>query len=128
MFRSVVRRPWGMHDGRMLKPTHIGNRLALRLSLRPIPALGVAARYRQSKLPLIAAAIVALLPVSATSAPPRCPAPKATLLAAGLEQSIGSTIGPDGALYVAEGAPGRISRIDPKTGEVTTFATGLPKA
>jgi hypothetical protein len=42
--------------------------------------------------------------------------------------SIGSTVGPDGALYIAEGAAGRISRIDPNTGEVTTFATGLPKA
>ncbi len=35
---------------------------------------------------------------------------------------LGSTIGPGGALYVAESAAGRISRIDPKTGDVTTFA------
>ena len=51
----------------------------------------------------------------------------AALLATGLEGSIGSTIGPDGALYVAEGAAGRISRVDPQTGEITTFASGLPK-
>ena len=51
----------------------------------------------------------------------------ASLLATGLEGSIGSTIGPDGALYVAEGAAGRISRVDPQTGEITTFASGLPK-
>ncbi|HYI78581.1 MAG TPA: hypothetical protein VEW65_13245 [Chryseolinea sp.] len=38
----------------------------------------------------------------------------------------GSTIGPGGALYVAEPLAGRISRIDPKTGDVTTFAYGLP--
>jgi hypothetical protein len=54
--------------------------------------------------------------------------PNATLLADGLEGPIGSTVGPDGALYVPEGAAGRISRIDPGTGEITTFATGLPKS
>jgi hypothetical protein len=53
--------------------------------------------------------------------------PKAVLLAKGLEGAIGSTIGPDRALYVAEGAAGRISRVDPQTGEITTFASGLPK-
>jgi len=41
---------------------------------------------------------------------------------------MGSTIGPDGALYVTEGAAGRISRVDPRTGEKTTFASGLPPA
>jgi hypothetical protein len=42
--------------------------------------------------------------------------------------TIGSTIGPDGALYVAEGAVGRITRIDLSTGSATTFASGLPAA
>jgi len=50
----------------------------------------------------------------------------AQVLVTGLEGSFGSTIGPGGALYVAESAVGRISRIDPKTGDVTTFASGLP--
>lgn len=50
----------------------------------------------------------------------------AQLLVTGLEGAAGSTIGPGGALYVTEGAVGRISRIDPKTGDVTTFASGLP--
>lgn len=50
------------------------------------------------------------------------------LLVSGLQGSAGSTIGPDGALYVTEGAVGKISRIDPKTGDVTTFASGLPPA
>jgi hypothetical protein len=31
-------------------------------------------------------------------------------------------------LYVTEGAAGRISRVDPETGDVTTFASGLPTA
>jgi hypothetical protein len=39
---------------------------------------------------------------------------------------MGSTIGPDGALYVTEGLVGRISRVDPQTGEKTTFGSGLP--
>lgn len=52
--------------------------------------------------------------------------PTATLLTSGLAGSIGSTIGPDGALYIAEGAAGRIARVDPQTGELTTFANGLP--
>lgn len=50
------------------------------------------------------------------------------LLASGLEGAAGSAIGPGGALYVTEGAAGRISRVDPETGEVTTFASGLPPA
>jgi hypothetical protein len=51
-------------------------------------------------------------------------------LASGLEGATGSgsTIGPDGALYVTEGAAGRISRVDPQTGAITTFASGLPAA
>jgi len=54
--------------------------------------------------------------------------PVAALLATGLEGASGSTIGPDGSLYVTEGAAGRISRVDPKTGAITTFASGLPLA
>lgn len=38
----------------------------------------------------------------------------------------GSTIGPDGALYVTDSSDGRIQRIDPWQGTVTTFADGLP--
>ena len=51
----------------------------------------------------------------------------AELLVAGLEGGSGSTIGPDRALYVTESDAGRISRVDPQTGEITTFASGLPK-
>jgi hypothetical protein len=55
-------------------------------------------------------------------------APTVSTLVSGLEGSSGSTIGPDGALYVTEGAAGRISRVDPGTGNVTTFASGLPRS
>jgi hypothetical protein len=52
--------------------------------------------------------------------------PTAVLLTDGLEGASGSGIGPGGALYVTEGAAGRITRVDPVTGEKTTFASGLP--
>ncbi len=52
--------------------------------------------------------------------------PNPTQLLTGLEGGSGSTVGPGGALYVTEGAAGRISRVDPKTGDITTFASGLP--
>jgi hypothetical protein len=52
--------------------------------------------------------------------------PKAVRLATGLEGGSGSALGPGGALYVTENAAGRISRVDPQTGEVTTVASGLP--
>jgi sugar lactone lactonase YvrE len=50
------------------------------------------------------------------------------LLVAGLEGGSGSTIGPGGALFVTEGAAGRVSRVDPKSGAITTFASGLPQS
>jgi hypothetical protein len=53
--------------------------------------------------------------------------PHATLFAAGLDGAIGSTIGPDGALYVTRSTTGEITRVNPRTGAITTFASGLPK-
>ena len=38
----------------------------------------------------------------------------------------GSTIGPDGALYVTDGQAGRVLRVDTRSGAVTTFVAGLP--
>jgi hypothetical protein len=73
-----------------------------------------------------AAALIALTTPLAAIGPPPVAAPTATLLATGLASGSGSTVGPDGALYVTEGAAGRVSRIDPSTGDVTTFAEGLP--
>ena len=48
------------------------------------------------------------------------------LLVAGLAGGSGSTVGPDGALYVPEPISGTITRVDPRTGRTSTFADGLP--
>ena len=73
-----------------------------------------------------AAALIASTTPLAAIGPPPVSAPTATLLVTGLASGSGSTVGPGGALFVTEGAAGRVSRVDPKTGEVTTFASGLP--
>jgi sugar lactone lactonase YvrE len=50
----------------------------------------------------------------------------ATLLASGLDGGSGSTVGPDGALYVVDNIAGSIVSVDPETGDVTPFVDGLP--
>lgn len=50
------------------------------------------------------------------------------LLVSGLAGASGSTVGPDGALYVTEGATGTITRVHPRSGATTTFASGLPQS
>ncbi|MBK8447256.1 MAG: ScyD/ScyE family protein [Micropruina sp.] len=47
-------------------------------------------------------------------------------LVTGLGRGGGSTVGPDGALYVTKPLVGEIVRIDPRTGAVSLFADGLP--
>jgi sugar lactone lactonase YvrE len=44
----------------------------------------------------------------------------------GLAGGSGSAVGPDGALYVTETDAGRVTRVDPRTGTASTFASGLP--
>jgi hypothetical protein len=81
---------------------------------------------------LVSVALIALgLPLCSTAHDRPAPGPQPTagkLLTSGLMGTIGGTVGPDGALYVPQGALGTISRIDPWTGRATTFATGLPPA
>jgi streptogramin lyase len=48
-------------------------------------------------------------------------------LVTGLEGALGSTVGPGGDLFVPDSKAGAILRIDPKTGDFTTFASGLPQ-
>lgn len=52
--------------------------------------------------------------------------PHVSILASGLQGTSGSTIGPDGALYVPEARLGQVTRIDPRSGHRSAFATGLP--
>jgi hypothetical protein len=75
---------------------------------------------------MLAGALITMSTPSTASASRPSGEPKAILLVAGLQGAIGSTIGPDGALYVTEGVAGRISRVDSQTGHITTFASGLP--
>jgi hypothetical protein len=104
------------------------NILALALK----PAMRVTKSVRIGIVLLLAAALVAIITPSAASGRQPCQGPTATRLVTGLDTGLesakGSTVGPDGALYVTEGAAGRISRVDPQTGEKTTFASGLPPA
>jgi sugar lactone lactonase YvrE len=75
---------------------------------------------------VLSAALIAMVAPAAASAAPPSAGAYASLLVAGLEGGAGSTIGPDGALYVTETAAGRITRVDPGTGATSTFASGLP--
>ena len=79
------------------------------------------------KLLVLTAALTATVTPSVASAAPPSGELTATRLVTGLQGSIGSTVGPDGALYVTESAVGRITRVDPRTGATTTFASGLPR-
>lgn len=81
--------------------------------------------YFERKLLSLVVALIAATAPSLATAPPTA-APTSTLLVTGLQGGSGSTIGPGGALYVTEGLAGRVSRVDPVTGVVSTFASGLP--
>lgn len=52
--------------------------------------------------------------------------PQGELLASGLSGASGGSFGPDGALYVTEGALGRVIRVDPWTGAKSVYAEGFP--
>ena len=71
-------------------------------------------------------ALAAMMTPTVATAHPRSSEPVVSRLATGLQGSTGSTVGPDGALYVTEATAGRVTRMNPKTGATTTFASGLP--
>ena len=74
---------------------------------------------------VVAALVTALAPLPAAEARPHGQA-EVTVLA-GVGHGSGSTIGPDGALYVTQGLTGEVLRVDRTSGRVTTYATGLPE-
>lgn len=75
------------------------------------------ARWALRRLSLLAMLLAAAL----------APGALAAQLVEGLEGATGSSIGPGGALFVTESIAGRVSRVDPQTGQVTTFVSGLPQ-
>lgn len=78
--------------------------------------------------PQLLVGVVATVIAWASLAPqvPTAAEPVSAMIASGLEGASGSAVGPDGALYVTEGAAGRIVRINPETGARTVVASGLP--
>ncbi len=81
------------------------------------------ARHLGAVVGLVFAAMIT--PFAASAAPPS-EGPNATSLVTGLQELQGSTVGPGGALFVTAPLTGSIWRVDPKTGTVTLFASGLP--
>jgi hypothetical protein len=69
-----------------------------------------------------------IVPLAANATPPAAQPGDPELLAtlAGGAGS-GSAVGPGGALYVAQPASGEIWRVDPRSGEKTLYASGLPR-
>ena len=68
--------------------------------------------------------LVGLAPSGTGAESPR--SPEVTPLATFSSLGSGSTIGPDGVLYVTDGNAGRVLRIDRRTGAVDLHAGGLP--
>ena len=80
---------------------------------------------------MVMAAAVLLAPVAVSSSASATAAtdggPSLThLVHFGSGLGSGSTIGPDGALYVTDGTAGSVKRIDRHTGALSVYATGLP--
>src|SRR6187200_244791 len=84
---------------------------------------------RRALIAMVTTAVVAGIPAMASAKQPvarELTAFAAPGCAGGCRS--GSTVGPDKALYVTDGPGGRVLRVDPGTGAVTTFASGLPRA
>ena len=81
---------------------------------------------RRAPLLLLATLLGALAAPAGAQAGPPPEAEDPELLVTGLAGGSGSTVGPDGALYVPEPVSGEVSRIDPDTGETTVVASCLP--
>ena len=102
----------------MRSPLHFGtvalvSILGLGCTDRPVPTDPSAAAATES--------------ASRTGAAARTsPVTTPQVLVTGLQELQGSTVGPGGALFVTAPLTGRIWRVDPETGAVTLFASGLP--
>jgi hypothetical protein len=75
---------------------------------------------------VLAAACIGTATPAADAAPPSGPS-SPSLLFSGLGGGSGSTVGPDGALYVTDTVAGQILRVDATSGASTVFADCLPE-
>jgi hypothetical protein len=76
---------------------------------------------------LFSTALALAAPAVADAAPAGAHPGDAEVLVSGLQGAFGSTVGPDGGLYVTEGVAGRITRVDLRTGATSTVADCLPR-
>ena len=87
--------------------------LALKPARRVTKSVGIGI------VPMLAAALIAMITPSAASVRRPCRGThRQRPVTGGAGVCEGQHVGPDGALYVTEGAAGRISRVDPQTGEI----------
>jgi sugar lactone lactonase YvrE len=81
-------------------------------------------------LALAAAGSTAALALVATPGPVAarepCPHEGAHVLTSGLGSTLGSTVGPDGWIYVTDGVAGTVTKINPQTGTTRLVTSGLP--
>jgi len=71
-------------------------------------------------------AVITLVVTTTAASGSRGGKPVAKPFVTGLGSGSGSTVGPDGALYVTVGVTGRVLRVNPRNGHISTFASGLP--
>ena len=81
---------------------------------------------RRAPLLLLATLLGAIAAPAGAQADPPPESGDPELLVTGLAGGSGSTVGPDGALYVPEPVSGEVTRIDPRTGATTVVASCLP--
>jgi hypothetical protein len=81
---------------------------------------------RLDRILLSTLAVIMLVVTAPVASAARDDKPKAKPFVTGLGSGSGSTVGPDGALYVTVGLTGRVMRVNPRNGHVSTFASGLP--
>jgi hypothetical protein len=70
--------------------------------------------FKREFLLLLSATLTTSFVLVVASAPRHSHRPKARLLVSGLASGSGSTIGPDGALYVTEVVTGRVLCVNPR--------------
>jgi hypothetical protein len=76
---------------------------------------------------LLAGLAAMIVPLAAGAAPPAGPGSPELLTTLAGNAASGSAVGPGGALYVPQPAAGEIWRVDPRSGDTTLFAQGLPQ-